>query len=181
MESREIFAQRDAIAAAVGLVPGKRIADVGAGTGLFVEPFAEAVGESGRVLAVDISPRLVQHMEERFAELDLGQVEVVRSEETSTTLAPGSVDVIFTCDTYHHFTHYEAMLASIHQALAPGGRLIIVDFERIPGVTRDWLLDHVRADKEQVTAEAEAAGFVLEEEVEIPGLMENYMLRFRKR
>ena len=179
VESREVFARRDDIVAAVDPRPGERIADVGAGTGLFVEPFAAAVGESGKVWAVDIAPSLVRHMRERFAERP--NVEVVLSEETSTTLDAAAVDAVFVCDTYHHFTHYPEMLASIHRALDDGGRLVVVDFEREDGASSDWILEHVRAGKAQVQAEIEAAGFTLEEEIEVPGLAENYLLRFRKR
>ena len=127
-ESREIFVHRAEIAAAVGLAPGERVADVGAGTGLFLPLFAEAVGEAGKVYAVDISPSLVRYMRRRVAETGLSNVEVVRSVETSTTLAEDVVDVVFLCDTYHHFSSYPQMLASIHGALVDGGRLIVVDF-----------------------------------------------------
>ena len=179
-ESREIFVHRVEIAAAAGLAPGERVADVGAGTGLFLPLFAEKVGESGKVFAVDISPSLVSYMRQRVAETGLSNVEVVHSVETSTTLAEDVVDVVFACDTYHHFTYYPQMLASIHGALAGGGRLIIIDFERQPGTSRDWILDHVRAGKAEVIDEVEAAGFVFEEEIEIAGVAENYVLRFVK-
>lgn len=179
-ESREIFVHRAEIAAAAGLAPGERVADVGAGTGLFLALFAEKVGETGKVFAVDISPSLVSYMRRRLAETGLSNVEVVHSVETSTTLAEDVVDVVFVCDTYHHFTYYSQMLASIHGALAGGGRLIVVDFERQPGTSRDWILNHVRAGKAEVIDEVEAAGFVFEEEIEIAGLAENYVLRFVK-
>jgi len=70
------------------------------------------------------------------------------------------------------------MLASIHRALRPGGSLVIIDFERIPGVSSAWVMNHVRAGKETVIREVEAAGFRLEKE--IPLLRQNYMLRFRR-
>jgi len=180
VESREIFAARETIVAAVGLEPGDRIADVGAGTGVFLAPFAEAVGPAGRVYAVDISPRLIEFVEQRIEEEGLGNVAAVLSAEDSTRLAPGSVSHVFACDTYHHFEQYPEMLASIRQALVPGGELVIVDFERIPGVSRDWLLEHVRAGKETVRKEIEKAGFDFLEEVEVPAFKENYLLRFRK-
>lgn len=180
-ESREIFVHRAEIAAAIALEPGERVADVGAGTGLFLPIFSAAVGDTGKVYAVDISPSLVGYMRERVAEAGLSNVEVVLSAEKSTTLAAGVTDVIFTSDTYHHFTYYPEMLASIREALDEGGRLILVDFERQPGITRDWLLGHVRAGKEQVIEEVETAGFDFDEEIEIPGLAENYVLRFVKR
>lgn len=71
-------------------------------------------------------------------------------------------------------------MASIVRALRPGGRLIVIDFERIPGVTREWVLNHVRAGKDVFKKEILEAGLRFEEEVEIPGLEENYFLRFSK-
>jgi predicted methyltransferase len=180
VESREVFAARDQILAAVGLEPGDRIADVGAGTGVFLGPFAAAVGPTGRVYAVDISPRLVEFVERRIEQEKLANVAVVLSTEDSTKLAAGSVSHVFICDAYHHFGKYSEMLASIRQALVPGGELVVVDFERIPGVTREWLLEHVRAGKEIVQQEIEAAGFEFLGEVEVPAFKENYLLRFRR-
>jgi predicted methyltransferase len=180
VESREICAARAEIVAAVRLSPGDAVADVGAGTGLFVGPFSRAVGPGGRVFAVEISPGFVEHLRGRAAREGLGNVEVVLSREDSTELAAGSVDVVYVCDTYHHFERHEAMLASSRAALRPGGAFVVVDFERIPGVSSDWVLEHVRAGKETFRGEIERAGFRFEEEVEVPGLAENYLLRFRR-
>ena len=70
------------------------------------------------------------------------------------------------------------MLASIRAALRPGGALVVVDFERIPGVSPDWILKHVRAGKDEFRAEIEAAGFRFVEEVDL--MRENYFLRFAR-
>jgi len=180
VEAREIFASRDEILSAVQLSPGDRIADIGAGTGLFVASFARAVGPTGKVYAVDISPRLIDHLKKRAADDGLTNVNVILSKEKSAELPENSVDVVFICDTYHHFEYYDAMLGSIFSALRPGGQLIIIEFERIPGVSREWTLGHVRANKERFTSEIVRAGFRLIEEVEIPGLEENYFLRFKR-
>jgi predicted methyltransferase len=91
------------------------------------------------------------------------------------------VDVAFVCDTYHHFEYPFTTLASIHAALRPGGELIIVDFKRIEGESREWVMDHVRAGQDEVTNEVTSAGFERVEELKVDGLEENYMLRFRKR
>lgn len=180
VESREIYAERAEIVEAIGLRPGEAIADIGSGTGLFVAPFSETVGSRGDVYAVDISPRFIEHLRTRVEDEGLDNVTVVHSREDSATLPDGSIDVAYVCDTYHHFSDQDAMLGSIHSALRPGGRLVVVDFERIPGVSRDWILGHVRAGKETFRSEIEANGFRFVEEVEIPGLEENYFLRFER-
>lgn len=178
-ESREIFAKRASIARAVGLREGMAVADVGAGTGVFVDFFAKDVTATGRVYAVEIAAKFVSILRERAAARGLSPVEAVLCTERDVGLPPASVDVVFTCDTYHHFEYPQSTLASIRGALRDGGHFVVVDFERIPGVSRPWVLDHVRCGKEQVIAEVEAAGFEKVEEVPL-GLAENYFVRFRK-
>ncbi len=177
-ESREIAVSRDAIAAAIQLRPGAAVADVGSGTGLFLAPLSAGVGQKGKVYALDLSPGFVEHLRRRVASEGLSNVEVVQCTDRSVELAPDSIDVAFVCDTYHHFEFPRTVLASVHRALRAGGTLVIVDFERIEGVSREWILDHVRCGKEATIEEIRAAGFGSPEEVPIAGLAENYCLRF---
>ena len=180
-ESREVFAQRAKIAGLLGLRPGLRVADVGAGTGLFVWMFASKVGDTGKVFAVDIAKGFVAHIDEQAAARKVTNVAAVQCSERSVELPVASVDLVFTCDTYHHFEYPRNTLASIHEALAPGGELVVVDFIRIPGVSREWTLNHVRAGQEVVTAEIEAAGFAKVRDEDSSFLKENYIMRFRKK
>jgi len=180
VESREIYAARRELVAALRLEPGMRVADVGAGTGLFTFPCAEAVGAGGWVFAVDIAPRFIQHILTLAGERRVENVTGVLCPETSVSLPPASVDLAYVCDTYHHFEFPGPTASSLLRALVPGGRLVVVDFERIPGVSREWTLEHVRAGKETVRAEIEAAGFAFVRELEVPGLTENYVLEFQK-
>lgn len=179
-ESREIYRHRADITAAIGLRPGQAIADVGAGTGVFTELFSAAVGPSGTVYAEDIVPAFLKRIETMARERDLDNVKTVLGTEKSIALPPASVDVVFVCDTYHHFEYPLTTLATIHHALRPGGELIIVEFKRIEGESRDWVLGHVRAGKDMFTNEIQSAGFELIEEVDVDGLKENYILRFRR-
>lgn len=181
IESREVFAARDEVVKAVGLRPGDRVADVGAGTGLFTRLFADAVGKDGWVFAVDISPRFVEHINQQSQKARLANLTTVLCPGNSISLPPQSVDVVFICDTYHHFEFPESTLASIHSALRPGGSLILIDFDRIPGTTREFILNHVRAGKEAFRGEIEAAGFSFVEQVKVDGLKENYFIRFTRK
>jgi ubiquinone/menaquinone biosynthesis C-methylase UbiE len=177
-EQREVYVRRHAIVAAVAPRPGMAIADVGAGTGLFTRLFAAQVGVSGRVYAIDIAREFVEGTVRRAKEEGHGNVVGVESDQDSVRLPAGSIDLAFACDAYHHFERPREMLASIRGALRPGGALVIVDFERIPGESPDWVLRHVRAGKREVRREIEAAGFRFVEEV--PLMRENYFLRFRR-
>lgn len=179
-ESREIFKSRHHIVEKLALAPGMAVADIGAGTGLFLAPIAKEVGTEGRVYAVEISPRFIEHMRERVRQEGLPRVEIVMGKERSAELPSESVDLAFVCDTYHHFEYPKAMLGSLYRALRPGGKLVVIDFERIPSSSRKWVLDHVRAGKETFIAEIEKGGFLLDQEVEVEGLVENYMLHFRR-
>ncbi len=123
----------------------------------------------------------LEHINRTSAAVGLANVTAVLGRIDSVTLPPGSSDVAFLCDTYHHLEAVEPTLASIHQALRPGGRLVVVDFERIPGESRQWILDHTRAGKDEFRREIEAAGFSFVEEIEIPGFEENYFLKFKKK
>lgn len=180
-ESREIYSEREAIVARVGLKPGQRVADIGAGTGLFTYIFAEHVGPKGKVYAVDIAKGFVERISAGAVERKLTNVEGVLCTEDDARLPANSVDVAFVCDTYHHFEYPAATLATIHRALVRGGELIVIDFHRIEGVSREWTLNHVRAGQEVFTQEIEAAGFELVGVQTPEGLKENYFLRFRRR
>lgn len=176
-ESREVANRRGDIVAVLGLRPGLVVADVGTGTGLFVEPIARAIEPGGRLLAVDIVPNFLEHVQARVEGWGLTNVDVHRAEPRDVALPRASVDLAFMCNVYHHVEFPKSFMRSVASALRPDGRLVVVDFERIPGKTSPRMLKHVRANKETVVAEIEGAGFVLEEEVEL--LRDNYVLRFK--
>ena len=193
-ESRAVYAERQTIVDALSLSPGDAVADIGAGTGFFSLLFVDAVrsdpgdpgarvddpSESGRVYAVEISPRFLEHLRTRAAAEAPDTLEVVEGNARSVSLPEASVDLAFVCDVYHHFEYPSDSLASLHAAIRPGGSLVLIDFERVPGVSPPWLLEHVRAGREVFQAEIEAAGFRLAEEIELEGLDDNYILRFTR-
>ena len=179
-ESREVSVQRARIVEALKVSAGMTVADIGAGTGLFLPDFDRGVGSEGRVYAVEISPKFLEHLRGRAEREKLARVEVVEGFEDSVALPAASIDLAFVCDTYHHFEYPRSTLASLYTAIRPGGSLVILDFERIPGKSSDWVLEHMRAGKEVFRREIESAGFRFEREITVEGLKENYVLRFRR-
>lgn len=179
-ESREIYARRNDIVAASGAKAGMTVADVGAGTGFMAILFAKQVGANGKVIAAEVSKVFASAIGERAKNEGVQNLTTVIGTQTETGLPADSVDIVFTSDVYHHFEQVAATLASIKRSLKPGGRFIVVDFERIPGVSPQNTLDHVRAGKETVIEEVLAAGFRLREEVKSLGLKTNYYLIFER-
>lgn len=180
IESREVYITRKSIVEACEIKKGDSVADVGAGTGLFTRLFSSEVGDAGWVYAVDVAPRFIEHINQEAINQKQNNITGVLCAENSVNLPPNSVDVVFICDTYHHFEYPKSTMASVHRALKDGGHLIVIDFERIPGKSREWLLGHVRAGKEVFRAEIMDAGFTLADELKIEGFKENYFLKFQK-
>jgi ubiquinone/menaquinone biosynthesis C-methylase UbiE/intracellular sulfur oxidation DsrE/DsrF family protein len=179
VESREVFARRKEIVAACKIKAGQTVADIGAGTGLFTYLFSEAVGKEGRVIAVDIAQQFLDHIKAASREAGQRNVETLLCQADSTELPANSVDVAFICDTYHHFEFPRKTMDSLHRAMKPGGRVILIDFHRIEGKSSDWILGHVRAGQEVFEAEIAKSGFQkIHEEREL--LKENYLIVFEK-
>lgn len=80
----------------------------------------------------------------------------------------------------HHLELPNSNLNPLFQASNPGGRLILIDFERAPKITREWVLRQVRAGKLNFKADFEAVGFTFLNEFDIAGRQENYFLVFSK-
>ena len=105
---RDAWQKPEDVVRALGLKAGATVADLGAGTGYFTVRFAGPVGTKGRVLAVDIDPKLLERVRERAASLKLGNVETVLAAADDPHLLGGSVDVIFICDVIHHIENRPA-------------------------------------------------------------------------
>lgn len=177
-ESREVYSEREKIVAACKLKPGMAVADIGAGTGLFTRLFAEKVGPKGKVYAVDIAENFLKHIDSSAKKDGLQNIMTVLCDQTTTKLPPNSVDVVFICDTYHHFEFPFRTVSDIHQALKPGGHIVLIDFHRIPGKTKEWTMNHVRAGQEVFSKEISSCGFRQVDQQDF--LTENYFVRFIK-
>jgi len=179
IESREVFALREEIVKKCDIQPGSTVADIGAGTGLFTRLFSKAVGEKGRVIAVDISPNFLEHVRTTARELNLKNIETLLCKDDSTELPPNSIDTAFICDTYHHFEYPHKTMTSLYEAMKPGGRVLLIDFRRVDGVSSEWTMGHVRAGQEVFEAEIEKTGFKkVKEHADL--LKENYFVVFEK-
>eukprot|EP00729_Bicosta_minor_P011837 gene11837-13801_t len=192
-ELRDIAANADGILAVLkehcDLTEGSTIADVGSGTGLFINRFSKAVGDTGRVWAVELSDVFADYLRRRARRENLHNVVVAQSDDKAVNLDMDSIDVAICIDVYHHLLFPKTFSKSVYRALRPGGKYVVIDFHRDPEIFKNgdpghqgsWVLDHVRAGREVFLAELESVGFELVEEPEIPGMIENYVLVLQKK
>lgn len=152
---RDAWQKPDAVVAAVGLGPAQSLADIGAGTGYFSVRFA-AKAPGGKVFGVDIEPDMIRYMKERASREKLANLVPVLGSPSDPAI-PSRVDVIFVCDTYHHIEQRTAYFQKIASSLAPGGRLVIVDFKAMDTPVGPPLA--MRVAPAQIDTELAPAGF----------------------
>jgi len=119
--------ESERIAELLHVRPGMKIADVGAGKGDWSEDLAERVGENGCVWATEVDEDDVEEIRERMDRAGLTQVRTVVGNAHDTGLPEACCDAILLRLVYHHFTDPEEMRASLHRALRPGGRIVVVE------------------------------------------------------
>lgn len=165
------------IVAALKLQPGQRIADIGAGSGLFEVPLAQAVGASGKVYAVEIDAGFFPEITKRAADGGVSNVETILGKFTDPALPVKTIDLAFFHDVMHHIEDRAAYVKTIAGYLAPGGRVAVVDFEGGKGPHRDR--PELEVTREQLAGWMKDAGLVQVDEIRM--FDDRYFLVFAKR
>ena len=124
------------------------VVDFGAGTGMYTIPIAVAM-TTGTVVAVDELDELLQRLADKLAqpgrEALRDRIWLVRPENGHLPLHDGSAQRVLALNVLHHISDDPAALAEIVRVLAPGGRLVVIDFgdiDRPVGPPRDHVLSH---------------------------------------
>jgi SAM-dependent methyltransferase len=136
--NREDVQHSPEIMKSLAFKPGERVADVGAGTGYFTFQVAEAVGPGGRVLALDIAPEMLEYLDFRVKARKATNVVLRRVASDDPQIEPGSVDTILMIDAIHYVKDRVAYARKLRAALAPGGRVAIIDYRPKPMSERPW-------------------------------------------
>jgi predicted methyltransferase len=128
--SRDAYQKPDEVMKALALRPGEVVADVGAGSGYFALRFARAVGDTGRVYAVDVSPDMVRHLNRRLRDAGVRSVFTVLADPDDPLLPDTSVDRFVIVDTWHHVEDQAKYLGLMKKMLKPGGQVVHIDFQK---------------------------------------------------
>lgn len=126
---REEWQQPDRIMDALGIAEEARVADLGAGGGWFTIRLARRVGPNGVVYAEDIQREMIESIKRRVQFEGLTNVQTVLGGPDQPNL-PTGLDAVLIVDTYPQFGNPVKLLGHVRDALAPTGRVGIVDFKR---------------------------------------------------
>jgi arsenite methyltransferase len=155
--SREPWQKPSEVIATLDLQPGSRVADLGAGDGYFTFRLADAVRPDGHVYAIDVVPKLTERLAKRAAERDPPDVSVILAPYDDPGLEAASVDVIFSCNTFHHIEDRVTYFRNAAAALRPAGRVVVIDM--LPSAWLQRLTGHT-IRPEVIRAEMLQAGYV---------------------
>jgi SAM-dependent methyltransferase len=150
--------QPEAMLDALRITPGMRVADIGAGVGYHALRISPRVGATGKVYATDLQPEMLALLQTAVTAAGATNIEAVRSSDVATGLADASVDLALMVDVYHELADPAAFMRDLRRALAPGGRVVLVEFRgEDPEVP---IKEEHKMTVAQVDAELQAHGFV---------------------
>ena len=159
------------ILSGVGLREGMTFADIGCNDGFFTIPAAKMVGKNTTVYAVDVDSESIERLQEKARIADLKNIHTLAQEAETTIFCKGCVDMIFFGTVMHDFQDSLKVLEHAREMLAPGGKVVNLDWKKIPTEMGPPL--EIRLSEEDATALMERVGLRV---VETKDLSENFYI-----
>lgn len=151
--------------AALGIRPGAIVADVGAGSGYYTVRLARVVGPTGRVVATDLQPGMLDIIRSKIARERLTNVEVLQGRMDDPVLPAGTFDLVVMVDVYHELASPQVFVRKLKEALKPDGRLVLIEFRledpRVP------IREEHKMSVAQVRQELGADGFQIDRVIDV--------------
>jgi ubiquinone/menaquinone biosynthesis C-methylase UbiE len=157
----------DQLAARHGLAEGMTVLDVGPGNGTYTLAAARRVGETGKVVAVDIEPRMVERVERRIAAEGVTNVEARVADVYELPFDDETFDAVYLITVIGEIPQPERAMREFQRVLAPAGTLAFSELLPDPDYPRPSTLRRL----------AIAAGFKLKSR---EGNLWSYTLLFEK-
>lgn len=179
---RESWEKTSMILNHMNIRKGDVIADIGSGPGYYSFLFADRVGDTGQVYAIDTVKAHLNYLDSVARRNDIRTITTINNHNETLGLAPDQkVDLAFMCSLYHiiYIVYREAarekFIDSVRSALKPDGRLVIVDNSVVDGADRPYHGPYIA--KELIVAQLRHYGFQLDSVYQ--HLPQRYVLTFR--
>ena len=129
-ETRDQKGEAERVMRRLGIAPGVRVADVGAGDGYYTVRLARRLGPSAAIHAQDVKAEYLKGLEARLRREGIKTVKLVLGAPRDPKLPPASIDVAILSHMYHEIENPYEFLYRLRPALAPNGRVGIIDNDR---------------------------------------------------
>jgi len=149
----------------LGIKLGMTVLEIGPGSGTYTLAAAKTVGPQGKIIAIDIEDRVVQHIQRRIVKTGVTNIEVLQGDAQSLDFPPATFDAIYAITVFGEIPDRGKALAEFQRVLVPGGTLALSEF----------YLDPDSQPPKRLRAECEDAGFYFQEET---GNMLHYTMLF---
>lgn len=123
----DVVGQRRRLVQALRPRPHERVLDIGSGPGFLACEIAEAVGPTGSVTGIDLSPDMNALAQRRIPATGAAPVSFTIADATALPFADGSFDATVSTQVYEYVADMPAALAEARRVLVPGGRLLVLD------------------------------------------------------
>jgi ubiquinone/menaquinone biosynthesis C-methylase UbiE len=110
------------------------LADIGCGIGYFTIPAAEIAGAASKIYAMDISDEMLDEVEKEASEARVSNIHKVKADEYDLKLEAQAVGFAIMVNVLHEIENKKRFVGEILRILQSGGKLAIIEWEKIPGV-----------------------------------------------
>jgi len=117
----------------LAVAPGMRIADIGAGDGYYTVRLAKRLGAGATVYAEDVQQAYLDRLAARLTREGIVGVTLVHGTSADPRLPAQAVELAILSHVYHEIEHPYEFLYRLHAALAPNGRVAIIDNDKPTG------------------------------------------------
>ena len=153
-----------------GIKKGMQVLDLGCGSGAFTTFVARAVGEKGKVYALDIQADMLKQLENKLSRpenKDIKNIKLIEGNAYELPFDDASLDLVYMVTVLQEIPDRNKTLAEVKRVLKPGGLLAVT--ELFPDPDYPWKSTTIKL--------GEAAGFVMDK---VSGNFFNYTVRFKK-
>lgn len=122
---RDAYQQPEKVLDFLGDLTGKRIMDIGAGSGYFSVKLAAA---GANVIAADVSDDFQKALKKRIEENAIDNIELRKIPYDGPKLSDQEVDMVLIVNTYHHIENRTDYFTKVKKGTKENGELVIIDF-----------------------------------------------------
>lgn len=122
---RDAYQQPEKVLEYLGDISGKKIIDIGAGSGYFSVKLAD---RGAHVIAADVNDEFQSALKKRIQENDIKNIDLRKIPFDSPSLTAEEVDMVLIVNTYHHIENRREYFAKVKSGTKVTGELVLIDF-----------------------------------------------------